>query len=542
MKGNFFKQVPVKSPKRNMFDLSHEVKMSGKFGNLYPILCKEVLPGDTWINDSTVMMRFAPMLAPIMHRLDVTVHFFAVPNRLLCPDKTWENFITGGQDGDFQPVLPYYPVNQIVGEDAALCQKGSLWDYFGLPVLEGAVPAVVSAERISALPFRAYAKIWSDYYRDPNFDDEIIFEPQEGNVFLNDFQNGILSMRQRGFEKDMYTSALPFAQRGLEVLMPISGTATAGDITYYANSRVRDIDGTFPSPDTYIGNTTSGNMTVGKNTANPASGALGRIENIASVEFSQSATSINDFRRAIAIQGWLENNARGGARYTEQILHHFAVRVPDYRLQRAEYLGGGKQPVTISEVLSTTQNADASIGEMAGHGISVGRSNRFKYYAQEHMIIVGIMSVMPRTAYQQGIDRMWTRQDKFDYAWHELAHIGEQELLSKELFYSFDADATADNNATFGYIPRYSEYKFQNDRVAGDFRDTLGFWHLGRKFTSRPSLDALFTTMYENGETGEETFRRIFANQDGTDYLWVQIYHNLKAIRPLPYFGIPNVL
>lgn len=544
-KQNLFTQVPGPHVKRAMFDLSHEVKMSGKFGFLYPILCIECLPGDVIKDTMNCFMRFAPMLAPIMHRIDVTTHFFKVPTRLLTDH--WEDFITGGQDGTEAPILPYITPQAVVtadGDVVDLVSKRSLWDYLGLPVMV-TEPTNISLEQISALPFRACAKVWNDYYRDPNLEQEKDLDIElQGNVSQQSFDAGILHMAnyRRGFEKDYFTSALPWAQRGAQVLMPLSGTASGADIDY------KNTDGNFFNSDgtpIAVGGAmdiipTVGDGAFGRTAGEPTKAIY--VQNIDSITFENAATTINDFRRALAIQKWLEANARGGARYVEQIQGHFDVTVPDYRLQRAEYLGGGKQPVSISEVLATAETgATTDVGDMKGHGISVGKTNRFSYRCQEHGFIVGFLSVTMRTAYSQGIAKMWTRADKYDYAWPELANLGEQEIKSKEVFYSFDsADDTA-NGGLFGYIPRYAEYKFHNDRIAGDFRDNLGFWHLGRKFLSRPSLDVNFTTIYEDGAAEEETFRRIFAVQDGTDYLWMQLYHNLKAMRPLPYFGVPTI-
>lgn len=313
--------------------------------------------------------------------------------------------------------------------------------------------------------------------------------------------------------------------------MPLSGTGT---VTYRAQSELVPGDASVA-----LGTGPTGLLV----TDFGGTPSAARLENIDEVQLTDSEVLINDFRRAMAIQRWLENNARGGGRYIEQIESHFNVRVPDFRLQRAEYLGGGKQPVQISEVLSTTDTATVPVGDMAGHGISVGKSNRFTYRCQEHGWVIGIMSVVPKTTYDQGIPKMWLNyDDKFTLPWPELAHLGEQEILSKEVFYSFDDADTVENNEVFGYIPRYAEYKFKNDRVAGDFRDTLAFWQLGRTFVDRPVLEPEFTTMYENDTTREETYRRIFAVQDGTDYLWCQLFHRLTAKRPLPYFGVPKII
>lgn len=533
-KSALFNKVPVRKVNRNLFDLSHEVKMSGKFGFLYPVLVMEGMPGDTIRELMIAQVRMAPMLAPIMHRLDVKTDFFFVPNRLLWDN--WEDFITGGQDGDLTPLPPVFIPGQIqvLGFEDQM-RKGTLWDYFGLPVLEGTAPAVGSTARISSFPFKAYTKIWNDYFRDPNLDEEVdIVTNMDGDISGWIGENG--SLRRRGWERDYFTAALPFAQRGAAVLMPLSGSGSLEWSDDVSDATWETIAGGFPSDG-------PASINLIRNMVDDTGAAIHPSESAASVVIDGATTTINDFRRAIAIQTWMENNARGGGRYIEQIEAHYNVRVPDYRLQRAEYLGGGRQPMTISQVLSTADSGGVPVGDMAGHGISVGKSNRFNYRCQEHGLIIGIMSVVPRTSYDQGIPKMWSRLNKFDYAFPELANLGEQVIQNQEVFFSFDADDDEDNAETFGYIPRYAEYKFMQDRVSGDMRDTLDFWHLSRIFTSRPALDSQFVTMYEDqvGSPFEDTYRRIFAVQDGTDYLWIQLFHKLTAKRPLPYFGVPQL-
>lgn len=527
-----FTDTPIQNVPRNNFDLSHEVKMSGKFGFLYPILMKECMPGDTFNNSTGILARFAPMLAPIMHRVDITTHFFFVPYRLLWD--SWQDFITGGQDGLFTAVPPFftYPGMQASGEN--LVTKGSLFDYFGLPVFPSNVIGN-SAETFSAFPIYAYLKIFNDYYIDPNVMDELEIPTQlDGNVSPQLVLLEAHAVKERGWERDYFTSNLPWAQRGAEVLMPLSGT---GSVEYSPYASVPDAlatDGDIKIRSVGLENriADSANLDIA-------------IHNIASVNIENSNVTLNDLRRSMALQKWLEVNARSGHRYNEQIMGHFGVRTPDFRLQRAEYLGGGKQPLVISEVLATANSTDGAaiqpIGDMAGHGLSVGRSNKFSYYVQEHGIIMGICSVMPRSGYaSQGIERIWGRKDKFDFPWPELANIGEQETLNKELFFVNAATSDDDNNATFGYLPRYTEWKYSVDRISGDFRDTLAFWHLNRILTEAPSLDRDFVTMIEDGTTYEESFRRIFYVTDGTDYIWFSIHHALYAKRALPYFGVPG--
>ena len=544
-KNNLFTQVPIQRQRTNLFDLSHEVKMSGKFAHLMPVMLQETLPGDHFRNTSQVFLRFAPMLAPVMHRVDVTVHFFFVPNRLLWDE--WEEFITGGREGEppeSQPVPPYFVMSELAAEeDATRMGKGGTWDYFGLPTWDG-VDAVTSTERVSALPFRAYNKIWNDYYKDPNLDEEIYLNtPSGGNVTIASTtgEGYLFNPFTKAWEKDYFTSALPWAQRGEQVLVPFSA-----QVEYMPVSMLYDsASGTEVAQTRVLGHNLAGSS--GDLHRAPAADMSGfqttRIENIEDI--TNGTTTVADLRTAIAVQRWMEISAVSGHRYNETILGQFGVRVPDYRLQRAEYLGGGKQPVQFSEVVTTVafdNGTDEVPGaDLLGHGISVGSTNQFSYYCQEHAFVIGILSVTPRTAYQEGIHKLWGRGSRFDFAFPTLAHIGEQEIKTKELFYAFSGTDVTYNDATFGYIPRYSEYKFALDRVAGDFRDTLAFWHLGRIFTQRPVLNGAFTTCEPLAGENEEPLERIFAVQDGTDYLWISVMHNMHVRRPLPYFGVPRI-
>lgn len=535
---SLFTEVPVRKVPRNLFDLSHEVKMSGKFGYLYPVLVMDCLPGDTVRDVMAALVRIAPMVNPIMHTLTVKTDFFFVPNRLVWSN--WENFITGGQAGNLAPSFPHITpaaLRAAVG-DSSRMRKGSMWDYLGLPVLEGADPGAFGVTPISALPFKAMAKIYNDYYRDPNVDTELTIAPEtDGQQAAAMVANGMFSLRQRGWERDYFTAALPWAQRGSTVLLPLSTTVPSTSITYRATPLISRGGGLNVALGDFKTSVSAPLVNMQDSANNFVS-----VDNIDSINVTNANTSINDFRRGLAIQAWMENNARGGARYIEQIQAHFQVRVPDYRLQRAEYLGGGRQRINISEVLSTADSGVGEVGDMAGHGVAFGKSNRFTYRCQEHGYIIGVLSVVPKTSYDQGIERHMLRIDKFDFAFPELAHLGEQMILNREIFFSFSSTAETQNGSVFGYIPRYAEYKFKNDRIAGDFRDTLADWHLSRIFTALPVLDGAFMRVNENTIAGEEGLRRIFYVQDGTDYLWMQLYHNLTAKRPLPYFGVPNIV
>lgn len=517
---SIFNKQQFRRVKKNKFDLSHEKKLTMNMGDLVPILCEEVLPGDSFRVNSECLIRFAPLLAPVMHRVNVFTHYFFVPNRLVWDE--WKDFITGGKDGLAAPLHPRasWPLDTLTG-------KGSLGDYLcNLPDWELADGPATSNTFVNALPFRAYQLIYNEFYRDQTLTPEVDFSHGSGDSDGIDL-NKILQLRKRSWEKDYFTTCLPFAQRGGAVSAP-------GDVGYLPNSRVFNADDTAADVNTLVGtNGADGSkMMVGKTDA-ITGGELGRIENIENV-----STQISELRKAFRLQEWLERNARAGGRYVEQLLAHWGVISSDARLQRPEYLGGAKTPVVMSEVLSNFQfSGDAEgqpQGHMAGHGISVGSYNGFKRRFEEHGFVIGIMSVIPRTAYQNQIMRSWTREDKFDYAWPEFANIGEQAVLNKEVYFNpLEPDPLAQNN-TFGYQSRYAEYKYRPTTVHGDFRGNLAYWHDGRIFAAPPVLNQSFVE--------SDPSQRIFAVTDPAVHkLYVQIHHAFSAIRPLPYFSNPGL-
>jgi len=532
MSNKLFNSIKVRRPKSNAFDRSHEKKLSCNMGDLVPILLEEIIPGDKFSVSSEIFMRLAPMLAPVMHRVNVYVHYFFVPNRLVWNE--WEDFITGGEDGLALPSAPTVSINTTSSDKH---QKGSLSDYFGLPIPP---ETVTQGAVVSALPFRAYQMIYNEYYRDQNLTPAIDFSiaSKPGSTDYED-QTKITTMRQRAWEKDYFTSCLPWAQRGGDVNLPMNASFSP---QYSEPTGAKNSDGTVNPPDGALSVT---DPETGEPSIVGVPGSSVQIQNLEDPQIvDTTAVTINELRKAIRLQEWLEKNARGGARYIEQIFSHFGVKSSDARLQRPEYLGGGKQPVVISETLQTSAtvvdnndphpNVPASPqGNMAGHGVSVGKSNRFKKRFEEHGFVIGIMSTLPRTTYQQGAARLWFKQDKFDYFWPEFAHLGEQEVMLKELYTPYELSGNETPGATvFGYQSRYSEYKYAESTVHGDFRDNLRYWHLGRYFDNLPQLNTEFVQANPSN--------RIFAVEDDTiDHLYVQIYNSVRAIRPMPVFGTP---
>jgi hypothetical protein len=550
MKQNkIFQQQKMTSPRMSAFDLSREQKLTCRMGELVPTYLEEVLPGDQFRVKTESLVRFAPMLAPIMHRVDVFMHYFFIPNRILWND--WEEFITGERDINSNLAelkVPTYNVNSNAvnaKSNNIATDERKLADYLGLPI-NNIGDGISQNLYVSQLPFRAYQQVYNDYYRDQNFEDEVDYSSVANYAKL----------RYRKYEKDYFTSALPWPQRNATpVGVPIDVNYLPQTQTYISTSGVVDGvakpgQGTIYDADRYIKTgTQSGSGGTLYNDSSPQE--LLRIENLSSsLDFQ-----INELRKASALQRWFEKQALGGHRYIETIYSHFGVKSSDRRLQRAEYLGGGKTPVLVSEVLNTsaTTGQDGSYqpqGTMTGHGISSGQSTAFQTQVEEHGYIMGIMSIMPKPAYSQGVPRHFLRQEKFDYFWPELANLGEQEVKDVEIYVDdtsitkTDATETVPTNQnpitlpTFGYQQRYAEYKYGQNTIHGDFRDTLDYWHMSRQFSSQPKLNELFHEVSPE----DDSITNVFAVTAKVDTCWVQLYHDVKARRPMPYFANPSLI
>lgn len=510
MKKNLFNQVQLKRLPRSVFDLSHDVKMSLNMGKLYPTLALECVPGDKFNISCESLLRFAPLVAPVMHRMDVFMHYFFVPTRLLWDG--WEDYITDTPYDGVKPAHPFITLETPgFPETPQECKDLS---YFGFPYIEYAEPV-----NVNPFPFAAYQKIYNDYYRDQNLIPEVPvgYELINGDNTANIAE--ICGLKRRAWEHDYLTSALPFAQKGNAVDIPLGNVIL--------NPTPLGVEPIFRPSSTHTG-TLAGTVigdTFGELNVN---GQLAVMDPAGTL--GVEPTTINDLRRAFRLQEWFEKQARGGSRYIEVILAHFGVKSSDARLQRPEYITGSKSPVSISEVLNSTgEDGGLPQGNMAGHGVSVTTGNYGKYYCEEHGYIIGIMSVMPKTAYQDGIHKMYLKiDDKFEYYWEEFANIGEQAIQNVEVNAQH-----VDPTGTFGYIPRYAEYKFMNSRTAGDFQTTLNYWTLTRRLDENTALNAEFINSVPSDD--------IFAVTDATvDKLYAHVYHKIRAVRPMPFYGTPT--
>lgn len=510
---NIFNSIQLPKVGTNSFDLSHDVKMSFQMGHLVPTACIEALPGDTFNISVENLLRFAPLISPVMHKVRVTTHYFFVPNRLLWTG--WEDFITGNAEIEV-------PTIDLANQGVF---NRTIMDYLGYPeYTEGGPPCLASP-----MPLAAYLKIYDEYYRDQNLQTEQFVPLVPGDNPLY-YDKTIEAPLRRAWQHDYFTAALPFAQKGDTVQLPLTQATT---IPVEATNAAG-----FPLlRDNATGNPlVSGAVSASVSGADPIIVAGGNTayydpNGHLTVDIQSDAVDITTVRRAFRLQEFLERAARGGTRYTELILSMFDKKSSDARLQRPEYIGGSKQNMVISEVLATAETtaAGVSVGTMAGHGISVGGGNMFRYNCEEHGYIIGIINVQPDTAYQQGLHKQFTRFDRLDYAWPTFANIGEQEVANKEVYVEHTTP-----EGVFGYVPRYAEYKYLPSRVSGEMRSNLDFWHLGRIFGSEPALNSEFI------ECNPDT--RIFAVESPlVDHIYSHVFNNITVRRKLPKFGTPTI-
>jgi len=518
-------------PGRSAFDLSHDRKFTCDMGQLIPILAENCYPGDSFTIGAQVVVRMQPLVAPVLHDIDVFTHYFFVPNRLMMTvalgdDSEWFEFITGGYEGDADDELsdaacPLWTVTGAAMPDGINDNGiGSLWDYFGFPtgiIPTGAMPL--------DFPKRAYNMVWNWYYRDEFVQDEIDITTSEMILYRN-------------WAKDYFTSAAIDTQLGLAPALPVSGTATAvwaGDLTLPL--RMEGNNSYTISGDKGAGN--PGLITDFKVTGDTTARADAALRSFVlktdldsnTIDLSSATTfDVQDLRLTLRIQEWMERNMRAGIRPDEYIQAHFGVRSKDYRIDKPEYIGGTKQKLIVSEVLNQADAGNDPVGEMSGHGISADSQYAGKYFVEEHGVIIGIMSVIPRADYQEGMERMWWKDTRYDWYVPEFANLTEQEIRQGELYASA---VEADNDEIFGYQACWDEYKTRKNVICGQMRSTFDYWHMSRQFGAKVELTSDFLKCVPRDDC--------FA-VPSEPQLIVQVGNMVKAIRPMPYIAIPSIV
>ncbi len=572
---SIFSNVGGLKPGLTAFNLSHNHLFDCNFGQLIPIACLETLPGDVFdINVDVVGRLTSALKSPILSQMDIVLEAFYCPTRLLMGrdanfdtpvgEVTFEEFLSGGQDGSHIGSNSYkLPSFTPLTEETTYTdfKTGGIGDYLGV---QTNVPINYSDFPLE-FPWRAYRWIWNEFYRDENLVNPIQVCRYLGNGSSSDSTylpfEVYDSLLYRSWRKDYFTSALPFQQRGTSPALPISGVLPVSLSSFNITNPV------FHTNDSSLGDFSLGFRGAGS--SNPTISNNGNVQfnstqafqqgfdgglyftsltgngsgSSGTVDLANAATfDVNQIRTAFQVQKWLERNARGGVRYTEYLRSHFGIAPTDARLQRPQFIGSTRSPWLVNEVLQTseTNSSVTPQGNQAGQAINLSRSNIGRFRSYEYGYIMILCSVVPKALYQQGIPRWLSRRTNLDFYTPEFAHLSEQPVKNKEIFYS-----PSTSNDTFGFQPIWNEYRFIPSKVSGHMRTnatgySFDYWHFGRYFSSTPSLNEDFLTIGKSSSSKSELMR-VFAVQDENPFI-INAGINIKALRPMPYLSEPGLI
>ncbi len=506
-----FAQAPRGDIPRASFNRSHGYKTTFDAGKLVPMFVDEVVPGDTFNLKTAGFARMATPIHPVMDNMYMDTFYFFVPSRLV-----WDNFQKFmGERKNPNDSIDY----QVPSLSLSTLDDLSVGDYMGIPKITSATTPL----NVNVLPMRAYALIWNEWFRDENLQDSINI-PTDDTSGAGFSWAAAGSLLPRGKRHDYFTSCLPSPQKGDPVQMPL------GDQAPIATGAI--LPGT--ELGIYNGSGISRNMIATQPSLEMGSTIVTEANHLYADLSEATASTINDLRLAFATQQFLERDARGGTRYIEIIKSHFGVTSPDARLQRPEYLGGGSTPININPVPQTSStDTTTPQGNLSAFGTTSFNGHGFTKSFTEHGYVIGLVNVRADLTYQQGLERMWSRSDRYDYYFPEFAHLGEQAVLNKEIY----VQGTAVDEAVFGYQERWAEMRYKPSRVTGQFRSSastpLDAWHLSQDFASLPYLNDTF--IQDN-----PPIDRVIAVPSEPQFI-LDLYHNFNCVRPIPKYSVPGL-
>lgn len=520
---------------RSTFDRSSSVKTSFNAGDIVPFFLEEVLPGDTFNVKSSKVVRMQTLLTPMMDNVYLDTYYFFVPNRLVW--EHWKQFNGENTESAWIPETTY-EVPQITSPADTGWSVGTIADYFGVPT---GVPGL----SVSALPFRAYALVINEWFRDQNLQDPLVVPVDDATVagvntgtFLTDCAKGGKPYIAAKYH-DYFTSALPSPQKGPDVSITVAQGSKLPVTIDPDNPHLKWVN---PGSNiVHTGALSSVNISAtGPTTTVPSSIEVVPMNLVAMSDGQAAVATINQLRMAFQIQKLYERDARGGTRYIEILKSHFGVTSPDARLQRPEYLGGNRVPININQVV---QQSGTGAGATTPQGTVVGMSQTTDSHSDfiksftEHGFILGVMVARYDHTYQQGLDRMWSRKSRFDYYWPVFANIGEQAIKNKEIY----ADGSAKDDEVFGYQEAWADYRYKPNRVTGEMRSqyaqSLDVWHLADDYDKLPSLSDEWI------REDKSNIDRVLAVQSSvSNQFFADIYIQNRATRPMPLYSVPGLI